>query len=148
MGWQKLLQWPFGYGIGQAAPTLGFGKDIGGMITIDTYYLSIVLEYGVVGFIVYYGMFAIAIYEGIRRSLFAHSDNEDRAFLLPITVSLITFIVVKSVFSQQDNHPVVFMMLGALVALVATYRKAPPLLKTKKGHSKTRPSEMPLRIAV
>src|SRR6185437_15468339 len=44
-GWSKILEWPFGYGIGQAGETLGFGQDIGGMITIDTYYLSVLLEY-------------------------------------------------------------------------------------------------------
>ena len=92
------------------------------MITIDTYYLSVLLEYGIAGFIVFYGMFAIAIYEAGRRSLFARSENEDKSFLLPITVSLIVFIVIKSVFSQQDNHPVIFMMLGALMALTAIHR--------------------------
>jgi hypothetical protein len=123
MGFQKILQWPFGYGIGQGASTLGFGKEISGMITIDTYYLSVVLEYGIAGFIVYFGMIAIAIYEAGRRGLFDVSDNEDRGFLLPITISLVTFIIIKSVFSQQDNHPVVFMMLGALMALAASHRK-------------------------
>lgn len=126
MGFKKILQWPFGYGIGMSGDALGFGLDTHGMITIDTYYLSIVLEYGVLGFIVFYGIFAIAIFEGGRRSLFSPSQNEDRSFLLPITVSLISFIIIKSVFSQQENHPVVFMMLGAMVALVATYGRHQP----------------------
>ena len=97
--------------------TLGFGRDQGGVLTIDTYYLSILLEYGAIGFIVYYGMFAIAIYNGGKKGLFSKTLSEDKSFIVPITVSLIAFIVMKSVLSQQDNHPVVFMMLGALVAL-------------------------------
>lgn len=130
MGFERVLQWPFGYGIGMGGDALGFGLNSHGMMTIDTYYLSIVLEYGVLGFIIYYGMFAIGIFEGGRRSLMLPSQNEDRSFLLPITVSLITFIIIKSVFSQQDNHPVVFMMLGALVALISTYRRT-TALRTK-----------------
>lgn len=122
-GFEKMLQWPFGYGIGMGGDALGFGLNTHGMMTIDTYYLSIALEYGVLGFIIFYGMFAIAIFEGGRRNLFSPSQNEDRSFLLPITVSLMTFIIIKSVFSQQENHPVVFMMLGALIALVATHRR-------------------------
>jgi hypothetical protein len=122
IGLHKFLQWPFGYGIGMGAATLGFGEDRGGL-TIDTYYLSILLEYGIAGFIVYYGMFAIAIYEAGRRSLFAPLDTEERSFILPITISLIAFIIIKSVFSQQDNHPVVFMMLGALMALAVPHQK-------------------------
>lgn len=122
MGFDKILQWPFGYGIGMGGDALGFGLHLG-MVTIDTYYLSIALEYGVIGFIVYYGMFAIAIFEGGRRSLLLQSRNVDRSFLLPITVALMVFVVIKSVFSQQDNHPIVFMILGALAAIIATSRR-------------------------
>lgn len=93
------------------------------MITIDTYYLSVALEYGVLGFIVFYGMLAIAIYEASRRALFSDLENDTRSFLLPIAVSLVTFVIIKSVFSQQDNHPVIFMMLGALVAIVGSSRR-------------------------
>jgi hypothetical protein len=125
IGLQKFLEWPFGYGIGMGGQTLGFGRDLGGMLTIDTYYLSVLLEYGIAGFIVYYGMFAIAIYEGGKRSFFSPIIGKDRSFLLPITISLATFMVIKSVFSQQDNHPVVFMMLGAMMALIVSYRKFP-----------------------
>ena len=135
MGIQKFLEWPFGYGIGQGAPCLGFGGDTG-MITIDTYYLSILLEYGIAGFIVYYGMFAIAIYEAGRRA-FCRSETEDKSFLLPIAVSLFVFIVIKSVFSQQDNHPVIFMMLGALMALIASRRKLPALAKSAPERNRT-----------
>jgi hypothetical protein len=103
------------------------------MMTIDTYYLSIVLEYGVIGFIVFYGMFAIGIFEAGRRSLLAPPQNTDRSFILPITVSLVVFIIVKSVFSQQENHPLVFMMLGALMAIIATSRRSHATLRTKGG---------------
>jgi len=134
VGMQKFLQWPFGYGIGMGGETLGFGRELSGMITIDTYYLSVLLEYGVIGFIVYYGMFAIAIYNGGLKSLFSKTLSEDKSFVLPITVSLITFIVIKSVFSQQDNHPVVFMMLGALVALFDRGRVRATAPKTAGGN--------------
>lgn len=135
IGWHKFLEWPFGYGIGMGAATLGFGQDRGGL-TIDTYYLSILLEYGIAGFVVYYGMFAIAIYEAGQRSLFVTSDAEDRSFILPIATSLVAFIIIKSVFSQQDNHPVVFMMLGALMAIAASRRRVPAIQKAKKTGAK------------
>ena len=130
IGFQKLIEWPFGYGIGQSGPVLGFGAD-GGMTTVDTYYLTVLIEYGVLGFIAYYGMFAIAIYEAGRRSL-SVTANKDRSFLLPLTVSLATFIIIKSVFSQQDTHPLMFMMLGAVVALISSYRKVPEVGKIQR----------------
>ena len=123
VGMAKLLQWPFGYGIGQAAVTISNASDF---ITIDSYFLSVAIEYGVLGFIAYYGIFAIAMYEGSRRYLTDKTGNEDQSFLLPITASFVAFMVAKSVFSQQDNHPVVFMMLGALLGLIAARRNLVP----------------------
>jgi O-antigen ligase len=119
VGIAKFLQWPFGYGIGQAAITISNASDY---VTIDSYFLSVLIEYGILGFIAYYGVFAIAMYEGSRRYLTDTTGSEDQSFLLPITASFIAFMVAKSVFSQQDNHPVVFMMLGALLGLIAARR--------------------------
>ena len=119
VGIAKILKWPFGYGIGQAAVTI---TNVSDYITIDSYFLSVAIEYGVLGFITYYGIFAIAMYEGSRRYLTDRTGNEDQSFLLPITASFVAFMVAKFVFSQQDNHPVVFMMLGALLGLIAARR--------------------------
>ena len=131
-GLEKLLNGHLGMASVRVPLLIGFGKDMAGMITIDTYYLSMVLNMESRASLSIYGMFAIAIYEAGRRSLFDISDNEDRGFLLPITVSLITFIIIKSVFSQQDNHPVVFMMLGASMALAVSRQRVSVLNKLKK----------------
>jgi hypothetical protein len=42
--------------------------------------------------------------------------------LLPLTISMVNFLMVKSVFAQTDIHPLVFMMLGMISACV--YRSA------------------------
>src|SRR3546814_17019830 len=47
-----------GYGIGRGSVTLGFTNPEG-VETIDTYYLLILLEYGVLGFLIFYGFFSI-----------------------------------------------------------------------------------------
>ena len=136
IGMEKFLQWPFGYGIGQAAITIQ--PSTSDFVTIDSYFLSVLLEYGILGFIVYYGIFAIAIYEGSRRYLTDTSGSEDQSFLLPIVASFVAFIAAKSVFSQQDNHPIVFMMLGALVGLVASRRNfGKPLKMRGNKHTPT-----------
>jgi hypothetical protein len=113
----KIMARPFGYGVGMDNVTLGFGKNIGGMLTIDSYYVSIALEFGVIGFLVYFGMFAIAIFESGRRGVTAQTADPEQAFLIPITLALIAFALIDSVLSLQDIHPVVFMMLGILMAL-------------------------------
>jgi hypothetical protein len=90
----------------------------GGILTIDSYYLAVGLEYGILGFIVYYGMLLLAIRYGAKYSVNVHKYDREYAFLIPITIALTNFLIIKSVFSQQDNHPLIFMMLGMLVALI------------------------------
>jgi O-antigen ligase len=126
LGAKKFLEWPFGYGIGQGAATLDYVNE-GGLVTIDTYYLLVLLEYGLLGFIVYYGMFVVGIYEAGKRGMRSHPKQSDRAFLIPIALSLFIFLIIKSVFAQQDNHPLVFMMLGAIMAISGQHRSAATL---------------------
>ncbi|MHB8528256.1 MAG: O-antigen ligase family protein [Caulobacteraceae bacterium] len=116
-GIPMVLTRPWGHGIGMGATTLGiYSAD--GKAAIDTYYLLIALEYGVVGFAIYFGMILLAIYVAGKTALSAPTDNRDYAFLVPIAIALVNFFVISSVFSQQDNNPLVFMMLGMIVALV------------------------------
>lgn len=111
----KIIQNPLGYGVGQGAEVLGFTNGAG-ILTIDSYYLSILLEVGIIGFILYYGLILRGIWIAASTVVNTRADQEIR-ILLPIAVSLINFFIVKSVLSQDANHPLVFMMLGAVVAL-------------------------------
>jgi hypothetical protein len=111
----KVIKNPFGYGWARGARTLGFTNG-DGILTIDSYYINILLEVGVLGFILYYGMFGRAIWTGAKTVVQSPQSGEID-LLIPLSVSLASFIVVKSVFSQEANHPLVFMMLAAVLAL-------------------------------
>ncbi len=119
IGIPMILRHPWGHGIGMGADALGFVSPAG-VPTIDSYYLSIGLEYGIIGFIVYFSLILTALYAAGIGLLKQGADAKQTALLVPIVISLINFVVVKSVFSQQDNHPLVFMMIGATVAVVSS----------------------------
>ncbi len=124
----KIANNPIGYGIGRAAETLGI-RGSGDKLTIDNYYLAIALEYGIIGFIVFYGMLVLGIVYGVRGFL-KRSDDPEVSFLIPCAISMTSFFVVKWVFAQQDNHPLIFMMLGATCALCWRLRKEAQESKT------------------
>ncbi len=114
-GIPMILSKPWGHGIGRGADELGY-TNLGGVLTIDSYFLVTALEFGIIGFIIYYGIFvAQLVYSGLS---LLKTETGEIAFLVPLTISLINFLVIKSVFAQQDNHPLVFAMLGAMTALV------------------------------
>jgi hypothetical protein len=121
MGIPMVLSHPWGYGIGRAAETLGYRED--DLLTIDSYYLSLALELGIIGFILYCLIFLSAIWKGGRVILY-HRDD-DSAILIPVLIALINFVVIKSILSQQENHPFAFMLVGVAVALIYRIRSGP-----------------------
>jgi len=123
LGIPKILSHPWGYGIGNGNEALGF-VDVNGATTIDSYYLLIGLEYGIIGFIVYYGMFLFAIYLAAKPSISSARLEGEHALLIPAGIALVNFFVIKSVFAQSDNHAIVFMILGMVVALLWRLRHA------------------------
>jgi hypothetical protein len=119
----KLLAHPWGYGISMGAATVGFHVP-NGDLTLDSYFITVAIEYGVVGFAVYYGFFALAIFYALKFKLKSPQDS-DYDFLVPLAIAIANFFVIKSVFSQQDNHPIPFMYVGMIVALGARILQDP-----------------------
>jgi hypothetical protein len=111
----KIIANPIGNGIGEGATTLGW-TNLAGTLTVDSYWLTILLEIGVLGFIVFYTLMLRAAFTAAKIAVTESGDREID-LLLPISVSLLNFVIVKMVFSQDANHPLIFMMLGAVIAL-------------------------------
>ncbi len=114
-GIPMVMKNPIGHGLGMGASTLGY-RNGAGTLTIDTYYLAVALETGVLGFIFYYGFFLIIL----QKSAFSVLKMKDRdaLFLVPISMALVNFIISKSVFSNVENHALVFTMAGIAIALL------------------------------
>lgn len=116
-----LFSHPLGYGVGRGAEALGDYNELG-VLTIDTYYMMIALDYGVFGFLAYYGMLMMGMFYTGKTLYHAPNDKKDYDILVPLFVAQAAFFVIKSVFSNQDNHPLIFMMLGMAAALAFRVR--------------------------
>ena len=46
----------------------------------------------------------------------APKQTREYGLLVPVAAALLNFFVIKSVFSQEDNHPLVAMIVGMIVA--------------------------------
>lgn len=121
-----ILQSPlFGHGPGRGAEALGFITP-GGLVTIDTYILSVVLDYGLIGFALFFGMVIAALWVSFRLAiqtlpkLDGHRPEHKRreiSFLLPLAAMLAAFLMIKGVLSQEENHAILFMAYGAVTVL-------------------------------
>jgi O-Antigen ligase len=132
----KIATHPFGHGIGRAARDLGFVSP-SGIITIDSYYLTLLMDLGVLGFVIYFAMFLRGVWISARAVIQSRVEGE-LGLLLPMCVALMNFVVVKSVFSQDANHPIVFMMLGAVVAMAHRAAVAAKAEGSRAGASRER----------
>lgn len=117
-GIPHVISHPWGFGAGQAGIILNF-LNPNGTRTIDTYWLVIAMDYGIVGFILYYSTIGAAAYYAARYGIEGERDGDrEISFLIPIACALSTFFVIKAVFAEPDNHPLIYMMMGIVVVLV------------------------------
>jgi len=111
----------FGFGAGNGGPKIGFTNGEG-VVTIDSYYLMILMDYGFLGFLVYYGMFVYAIVVCGKISIQSPSANTRRLAAV-IAIFAAEFFVIKSVLAQEANHPLAFVMLGAVATVAYSAKK-------------------------
>ena len=121
MAMSKVWAHPWGFGSGQSGNAMGFAK--GDFITIDNYFISLILDYGILGVLFWYGMFVIGILVAVRYCVSQkYGGRAETQLLAPLAVSLTGFLIIKWVHGQSDNHSVYFMMLGMISALVYRIR--------------------------
>lgn len=114
-GLQIIWQSPvIGFGPGQGGGKLGYTNSAG-TLTIDSYYLSILLDHGFVGFFVYYGLIILGIVQSARVALAGRGRVNHLAAVFAIF--LLLFLLTKSVLSQPTNHSLIFIGLAAVVSL-------------------------------
>jgi O-antigen ligase len=122
MAMKGFMAAPWGHGAGQDGDAMGYAKI--SQITVDNYFIALLLDYGALGIIFWYGMFIVAIVEAVRCSISSrYAGTREAALLAPLAVALSAFLVVKWVHAGDYNHPIAYMMLGMVSALIYNLRK-------------------------
>src|SRR3546814_17014830 len=111
---------PWCFGANQGAAALNYRLP-SGMLTIDSYYLSIGLDYGVLGFIAFYGMILYATSVCARIYLTVRDEEATIAALLAMALGI--YFTLQAVLRQPQNPPVLYIF-GA-VAIAPHLRSSP-----------------------
>jgi hypothetical protein len=123
MGIPKVLQNPIGHGASQSGQSMGYGA--GEFVTVDNYWLTIALDYGIIGILTFVLIFLVTVGAGSRAALqSAVVKDRELKLLVPLIIALSSFLIMKLVFSQPENHPLVFAMAGMTVGLTFRARAA------------------------
>ena len=117
----QMFKTPWGHGNGRSGSAMGYSE--GSFVTIDNYFIAIGLDYGFLGILFWYGIFIIAMVEAARYAISSkYAGRLEARLLAPLAVTLAAFLVIKWVHGQDDNHPILFMMLGMVSALIYKLR--------------------------
>jgi O-antigen ligase len=92
-------------------------------VTVDSYYINLLLDTGILGFVAYLAFFLGSSWLGARQVVRAPGERELR-LLMPLSVTMVAFVIIKGVLSQDANHPVMFFMVGAIAALIHRSRES------------------------
>ena len=103
----------FGYGLAMGAQTLNW-RDPAGVLTIDTYILSILLETGLVGGLAFIALFIIGSIKASKYYVHSKKDDNFGGMAAAVASTLIAFLVIKVVLSQRYNHTLVFFLVGII----------------------------------
>lgn len=121
MFWPKFFHNPFGNGSGRNAEVLGY-RTPGGMMTVDSYVISVGLDYGALGLICFFGMFFYTFW--LATQTYLRSDSEEAELALPLACVIAALFFIRLVLSQEDNMPFIFILFGMSIALYTRTQSA------------------------
>lgn len=116
MGLPKIASHPFGHGVGESGDVLGFYNPGSDNPTVDSYYLTLLLDYGPLGLLAFLALFATIIWLGFQA--YNKTRTEEGQLLGPIIAALFNYIVIKSVASTEVNLPLIFILIGCAFGLI------------------------------
>lgn len=113
----------FGYGPGNGGAALDY-RQPGGLLTVDSYIITALLDYGIIGGLAFFG---IMIGGAITATKIAtRTDNPYRFEAMAAAAAVLTYFVVRTVLSQEENQPLLFILAGLILALVQKARALQP----------------------
>jgi hypothetical protein len=121
MGWPKIASRPLGHGVGRSGDTLGYYNPGADSPTVDSFYLTLLLDFGVFGIIFFMSIFGTVLWLGF--GLHNKARSEEQLLLAPIMCSLFNFIVIKSVASTEGNLPLMFILIGCMMGLASRQKQ-------------------------
>ncbi|MBC7519637.1 MAG: O-antigen ligase family protein [Sandarakinorhabdus sp.] len=122
MGWPKIFARPLGHGAATSGGVLGFYNGGSEMPTVDSYFLTLLLEYGFVGLFAFIAMLFLAMWYGWQG--YNRTRRTDMLVLAPLIVALFNFTIIKAVSSTEGSLPIVFIMMGCIVGIMAQQQRA------------------------
>ena len=119
-----------GHGIGLGADVVGY-RTMGGFLTLDSYAVALLVETGVAGFVLFFGMIVLAAWAGVRA--YVSSPSRLSALAGCIACCLIAFGFYRFFLAQRENHTLFFALIGCIILVLHLNAQTSSLSKSPSG---------------
>jgi len=121
LAWPHILDNPIaGHGVGMAGEVINYHQP-GGLLTVDSYVLTLLVDTGFPGLLLFAGVLSMAIWMCVR--LYLRDEDRRAAFAGPLACSILAFAFYRLVLSQQENHTLFLVLVGAAFVLARSARE-------------------------
>jgi O-antigen ligase len=112
----KILRSPIiGYGYGTAGDVVGYFPLGASFPTVDSYLISLLVETGVIGTVLFFGMLFIAIWRGLRR--YVADPSWYGALAAGPACALTAYMTYRTVLSQIENNDLCYIFVGCVLLM-------------------------------
>jgi len=116
--WPKIMKRPvLGYGTGRSSRILGFW---GQTLTIDNYYLTLALDFGIPGPLAFLAMLATFGVAGLKRAM--ASAPAMTGIYLACAASAASIAISRTITSQTGNLAMIFVLIAAFAGASVAFR--------------------------
>lgn len=122
----------FGFGYGEAvdlAGTVGQKQTL----TIDSWYINVMLESGVIGTSLYAAAFFAATYRACQLSVLI--KGRDAALMMALTAMMVAKMTINGVLSLTHNHVLLFFAYGIVIGASLRYQEQLKAFKWLPGRN-------------
>lgn len=118
--WAYLPTHPFGAGYGRSGVLVGTMSRTGVPVT-DSLFINFLVEFGVLGFIGFFGCLLRCAWLGVKTYL--HADNAEEELGGPLGLAMLSYVLACYVVSSTLSNYVTFVLAAAILALHARQRR-------------------------
>ena len=115
IGIPEILIHPFGFGGGRGNEALG-SVNPAGVGTVDTYYLRVLPDYGIIALPLFLLTFLIPAWLAFKNN--RDSKTPEQELLAPLSIGIISLVIVKSVLTLKLSIPLAFAYVGCVIGLI------------------------------
>lgn len=109
----QIIKNPLGYGSGTVSERVPY-TNLGGHFTIDAYPINLLIEYGVLGFLLFAGFFITAVWVGAR--CYLKADNREDMVAGAAALAILSFLVSRTILSSEGGVALAFVLAGLIIA--------------------------------